>query len=58
MGRARRALVEFGNQLGRALLAFLLQFVAPIIALYLVLVVPGYSGVSAIQIALGPVVTG
>jgi hypothetical protein len=44
VGRARQALIEFGSQLGRALLALLLQFGAPIVALYLVLVVPPLFG--------------
>ena len=44
MGRARQALLEFGTQLGGALLALLLQFGVPILALYLVLVIPPLFG--------------
>jgi hypothetical protein len=44
VGRARQALVEFGTQLGCALLALVLQFAVPIVALYLVLVVPPLFG--------------
>ncbi len=54
MGRARQVLVEFGTQLGRALLALLFQFVAPIVALYLVLVVPPLFGCLSYSDRPGP----
>ena len=54
MGRARQVLVEFGTQLGRALLALLLQFVAPVVALYLVLVVPPLFGCLSYSDRPGP----
>jgi len=54
VGRARQAFAEFGSQLGRALLALLLQFVAPIVALYLVLVVPPLFGCLSYSDRPGP----
>jgi hypothetical protein len=52
--RARQMLVEFGSQLGRALLALLLQYGAPIAALYLVLVVPPLFGCLSYSDRPGP----
>ena len=54
MGLAMQVLVEFGTQLGRALLALLVQFIAPIIALYLVLVVPPLFGCLSYSDRPGP----
>jgi hypothetical protein len=47
-------LFEFGTQLGRALLALLLQYIAPIVALYLVLVVPPLFGCLSYSDRPGP----
>jgi hypothetical protein len=47
-------LVEFGTQLGRALLALLFQYGAPIVALYLVLVVPPLFGCLSYSDRPGP----
>ena len=54
MGRAKEILAEFGTQLGRALLALLLQFSVPIIALYLALVVPPLVGCLSYSDRPGP----
>ena len=54
MGRAKQILAEFGAQLGRVLLALLLQFGVPIVALYLALVVPPLFGCLSYSDRPGP----
>jgi len=51
---ARQVLVEFGTQLGRTLVALVLQFAAPLVALYLVLVIPLLFGCLSYSDRPGP----
>jgi hypothetical protein len=54
VGRATEILAEFGTQLGRSLLALLLQFGVPVVALYLALVVPPLFGCLSYSDRPGP----
>ena len=52
--RGKEVLVELGTPLGRALLGLVLQFTAPIVALYLVLVIPPLFGCLSYSDRPGP----
>jgi hypothetical protein len=55
--QAKQVVIAFATQIGRALLALVIQFGAPIVALYLALVVPPLFGCLDYSDRPGPAAT-